>query len=117
MNTKHAVLPRPKIIPAYKGAFELALPVKYCNMEFGRITVDILKVSTGVVVTIPHSISFWEDQDNIAFTHLWEQGNFECDCNRAEMFGEEEEVPCSAGLYRVNLINPKDGKMFYQEWE
>jgi hypothetical protein len=46
----------------------------------------------------------------------WEEGNMECDCNRAKAFGEESPCSCLERRYLLNLINPYDGTILYREF-
>ena len=63
----------------------------------------------------------------------WAENNFSCDCNRKILWGryvgieyEDEEdadgnwtdmTPCGDGGFSVQLVNPVDGKAFYDEFE
>lgn len=66
----------------------------------------------------------WEEH----FRFLWEDGNFECDCNRALEFlrakGQtvdvmKDETPCNRSAadrrYRVDSIVLEDGTVVYEE--
>ena len=56
-----------------------------------------------------------------AFT--WSDGSFTCDCNRRLFFeqaGNEPEGPersCGNGRYSVQLSNPVDGEVYYDEFD
>lgn len=57
-------------------------------------------------------------------TFNWAENNFSCDCNRSLFFyravGEEEpeneNQQCTDGQYLVKLVNPVDGKIYYDEF-
>lgn len=52
----------------------------------------------------------------------WEDDNYSCDCNRELFFkraGDDDDpelTNCSNGRYSVNLINPLDSSIIYQEF-
>lgn len=52
----------------------------------------------------------------------WEDGNYECDCNREAFFdgivpGKEIETKeCTDGRFSVNLENPATGEIYYREF-
>lgn len=54
---------------------------------------------------------------------MFEEGNYACDCNRHLFFHRsaghepEDDNPCGDAAYSVNLINPKDGRVFYREFD
>lgn len=53
-------------------------------------------------------------------TFNWKENNFSCDCNRHLFFTNWEsdtDMPCGKSRYLANLINPVDGKIFYQEFD
>lgn len=61
-------------------------------------------------------------------THVWEEGNYSCDCNREIFFGRANGVDvgvevdynvksCTSGLYSVNLENPVNGEVYYREFQ
>ena len=56
-------------------------------------------------------------------TFMYEEGNYACDCNRHLFFHRangvepDDERPCGDTAYSVNLINPKDGRVFYREFD
>jgi hypothetical protein len=53
---------------------------------------------------------------------IWSEGNYSCDCNRKHFFNvsagiKEYRAPkCSCGLYSVQLINPMNGRIYYDEF-
>lgn len=48
----------------------------------------------------------------------WEDGNFLCDCSRAELlYGDEKELPCGISRIIVDMIVRTDmGVRIYREW-
>lgn len=55
----------------------------------------------------------------------WAENNYSCDCNRRIFFrrtkGIEykdcEDIPCSDGMFSVNLKNALTGEFYYKEFE
>lgn len=54
---------------------------------------------------------------------IWADGNFACDCNRKIFFGraigfeyEDEDTPCGDSAYSVQMVNPADGSVWYDEF-
>lgn len=53
---------------------------------------------------------------------MWADGNYSCDCNRRLFFrragGEDDEdgIVCGDGAYSVQVFNPVDGRVFYDEF-
>ena len=45
----------------------------------------------------------------------WSDGNFSCDCNRGLIF-DGRDIPCSDGLFSVNIYNILTGKLMYSEF-
>lgn len=56
---------------------------------------------------------------------MWTDGNYGCDCNRALFFGyaaglKYDDMPdreCTEGEYSVQLVNPVDGVVYYNEFK
>jgi len=61
--------------------------------------------------------------DSSPRTFIWEDGNYGCDCNRELFFerakgnGNFDQEECSEGRFSVNLVNPRNGEVFYREFE
>lgn len=87
------------------------------------VIVQIKHVATGEVVEFTHPLTYNEETKTFEY-FVFEDGNFACDCNRAIFFdrysGREvkdlDTYECSVGVYRVNLINPDTGEVFYREF-
>lgn len=66
-----------------------------------------------------------EEGDEHPSTFNWEENNFSCDCNRLLFFkrakGEvadgDWDVECTDGKFSVNLMNKKDRKVYYREYD
>ena len=63
-----------------------------------------------------------EPYDDYPNDFMWSEGNYSCDCNRYLFFqrakGENEDNDeCGDDKYSVNLKNPKNGEIFYREYE
>lgn len=68
------------------------------------------------------SCIYWWHRDDGPHTFIWSDGNFSCDCSRAQFFaaaaGEPDpNISCSDGLFSVRLTNWKTGEVFYDEFE
>jgi len=83
-----------------------------------KVWLDVRENATGVVVRHPHQWIFGGD-------YVWSEGNFSCDCNRADFFiqgqlndtrAEAGDVPCSDGRYSIRLTNGA-GEVIYQDME
>jgi hypothetical protein len=88
------------------------------SSEWIAIRVAIRKNDTGEVREYD-DIAIWDDGPCL---HIWEDGNFSCDCNRYLFFqrvaGEDEDDDkCGDGAYSVNIYNPKDGSVLYEEFK
>lgn len=75
--------------------------------------------SDGMVVTHPDLWDWYGDRDEPAF--IWTDGNFACDCNRADFFAqaigepEDENAPCGHEAFQVRLDGP-NGELLYSEF-
>jgi hypothetical protein len=67
---------------------------------------------------------FFELGAEVPSNFMWKDGNFSCDCNRHLFFNyavgiepeeDEEDDECTDWKYSVRLVNPVDGKVFYNE--
>lgn len=75
----------------------------------------IQRVADGVQVDCPMEELDWHDSSEF----WWSEGNFACDCNRADCFhralsGEEVDEECGHERYRVRITLP-DGSVPYDE--
>lgn len=70
------------------------------------------------------NIESWQDNWQSAYSFIWEDGNYRCDCNRALFFeraktGNSEtwpEVDCGHILYRLDkLVVRETGEIVYRE--
>lgn len=92
------------------------------SAKWTRCIAYIRKNSTGEVRQFPTD-EVIEPGDNHPRTFNWSGHNFSCDCNRSIFFSrahfEEEEwdVPCTNGLYSVNLENPSTKEIYYREFD
>lgn len=64
----------------------------------------------------------WNEERKEPATFIWEEGNYSCDCNRGLFFArakneEDLDCPCVGDRFDVNLENPKNGEIFYREFE
>ena len=80
-----------------------------------NIVVHIKNNKTGKTVEYKTEM-IWRKEENKPFTWIWEEGNFSCDCTRS-LFSGSGDIECSDGKFSVNIFNPKNGKMFYQEFQ
>lgn len=53
--------------------------------------------------------------------YIWEDGNYSCDCNRHLFFEraagiEPVSEKCGTGKYSVQVYNPKNGEIIYDEF-
>lgn len=71
-----------------------------------------------------NDIEEWHDSWQSAYSFIWEDGNYSCDCNRALFFerakiGDKDawpEVPCGHELYRLDkLVVRETGEIVYSE--
>ena len=68
--------------------------------------------------------SFMDDGDVNPSTWNWTEGNHACNCNRSIQFysakgitlGDDEEDECGVGNYSIQLVNPVNGRVFYDEF-
>ena len=58
------------------------------------------------------------DGEDAPDTYLWSEGNYACDCNRANFFyGDDDcDVSCGDTAYSVRLRNKKNGRVYYNEF-
>jgi len=93
-----------------------------------QILVRIRKNDTGEVREYK-DYAIWEDDfanDGLGQPSLfiWQEGNYACDCNRYLFFqrsaNEEEDLDkknCGDDKYSVQIYNPKNGEILYNEFE
>jgi hypothetical protein len=85
------------------------------------IIVKIRENESGIIRDYPFE-AFIGSKDNFPSPFNWKENNFSCDCNRHIFFynaiGEEpeEDTECTYGKYSVKLVNPVDGKAYYNEF-
>ena len=101
-------------------------PDTHDGSDLVQIEVRIRRNSDGVIRTYEGK-GYWDDglcgEPAGPSTFIWEEGNFSCDCNRELFFlragqePEHDEVECGADRYAVELVNPKDGRVFYSDFE
>lgn len=89
-----------------------------------KVTVRIRDNASGVIRVCDESLGFnVEGFEGKPFDYCWIDGNFACDCNRSLFFlrvageSDEGEAPCGDTAFSIQLINPKDGRVFYDEFE
>lgn len=68
------------------------------------------------------AIGILDDNEDMPSSYIWEDGNYACDCNRELFFerakgNELDDTTCGENRYSVRLINPVDGRIFYDEFE
>ena len=80
-----------------------------------NIEVCILDTKNGNIKFVKDWIPFWVVYSK-PDVYMWEEGNYECDCNRYFLMYGEDECPCGSERFQVNLINPKDNRTFYREF-
>lgn len=83
--------------------------------RLAEVLVRIRRNSDGKIVEM-HDQLYWEAGDDEPSFSSWENGNYSCDCNRSEFFGDRIDHVCSEGKYSVNLINPVCGTVVYKEF-
>jgi hypothetical protein len=85
------------------------------------IDVQIRHNESGEVRTT-REWAIYEPQDGeTPNAFMYEEGNYSCDCNRHLFFHravgvEPDDHDCGDGAYSVNLVNPKNGQVYYQEF-
>jgi hypothetical protein len=93
------------------------------DIDFYPCDVHLLDTMTGERAVF-HSKSEMDDPDNLGefADFIWREGNYSCDCNRADFFAEAkretEEVdhPCGHGRYVVEkIVRLSDGLTVYTE--
>jgi hypothetical protein len=67
--------------------------------------VALRKNATSEVKIVPSDEDWDEVQD-----FLWTEGNFACDCNRADFFGEEDNYPCTETAFTALYAELPDGR-------
>lgn len=89
-----------------------------------EILVEILNNQSGII----HNFTFeahMEEGETHPSPFNWKENNFSCDCNRhlffyraigEELEEKEEDDECTEWKYSVKLINPVDGKAYYNEF-
>ena len=62
---------------------------------------------TGEIKTITKD--FMDDYPHESVEFMWEDGNYECDCNRWEFFypDNDEDYQCNVGANRFELVELK----------
>lgn len=92
-----------------------------------KCQAHIKLVETGEVRVYDTEEYIYEGSDNewSASVFNWEENNYSCDCNREiffnrahgrELTDEEWDMPCTDGRYEVNLVNCKNGEVYYREF-
>lgn len=83
----------------------------------GKVWLDIRENATGEVVRHPEAWDFGDSD------YIWSEGNFACDCNRADFFVQGKtgdaranagDIPCSDNRYAVRLTDVA-GAVVYQD--
>ena len=85
------------------------------KIDWIKIIVKIRKNRTGEIRDYETEGLLDCEYESKLSTFIWSDGNFSCDCNRSNFFGEDED--CSDGKYSINIVNPKNGEIVYQEYE
>lgn len=102
---------------------EVWKPVK--GYAWVKAVARIRKEETGEVRAF-NTQELLEDGADYPGVFNWEENNFSCDCNRENFFEQaggnmdffdSEEKHCSDGRFRVNLVNPKNGEVYYKEFD
>lgn len=89
------------------------------NIDWVPIRVDIYAVAQDDLVTY-EDVGIFDVAAQEVDTSIWAEGNFSCDCNRADFFAEaqqlpdDEEAPCGDTRYRVRLAS-LTGRVIYDE--
>ena len=85
------------------------------------VDVHIKCVATGVVrVYRSHERLYPEDPHPDVF--IWEDGGYNCDCNRKLFFlraadePEPDAMQCTNNSFKVRLVNPATGWCYYSEF-
>ncbi len=81
-----------------------------------QVIAHIRNNATGEVHQYP-TREIIDQGEEVPNVYLWEDGNYSCDCNRAQFFGDPvtDDMPCGSERYAVNLQNPANGKVYYRE--
>lgn len=82
--------------------------------------VEIRDNKTGEIVRVIQNETL-DNDDKYPNVFNWEENNYSCDCNRHIIFNNAKgikniDIACSDGNFSVNLINNKDGKIYYKEF-
>ena len=83
------------------------------------LVVDIQDVLTGQ--HIQYATQTFCEETGSLFLYAWTEGNFGCDCNRAQIFARAlgkdapEDPPCGEEQFVVQLIDPATGTVVYTQ--
>jgi hypothetical protein len=75
-------------------------------------TVTVQRVADGALFDVPLPYE-WVKTADYTDQFWWEEGNFACDCNRADLVDDPDET-CGDERYRVRITLP-DGSVPYDE--
>ncbi len=89
------------------------MPPPHDRLIWVKELAIITKNDTGEKVEY-ETEAIWDSEESRPSTSNWEYGNFSCDCNRANWFGDDDET-CGEDRFSVTLINPKTGLTYYDE--
>lgn len=112
----------------HTGNGKYSKPVKMAS-----VIIKIRCNETGEIRSYEGELFFFGIEDEDPSDFYFSEGNYSCDCNRLSKFmeinGEEykckcdvdcngvECPPCGDEAYDVQLINKKDGEIFYDEFD
>jgi hypothetical protein len=87
------------------------------------VDVQLRHNATGEVRTSRQWMIYEPEDGEHPSDYIYSEGNYSCDCNRHLFFHRaagvepDEDCPCGDEAYSVNLVNPKDGAVFYREFQ
>lgn len=93
------------------------------DMVMSECDIRMRRVADGKEVTFKDDLVWSDDDDELKLsTYIWEEGNFQCTCNRGRFFDRalkipEEEIPdykCGDDEYLVE-IKDWTGKVIYSD--
>jgi hypothetical protein len=98
------------------------LPPPHDSEDVYEVAIKIRQVASGEIVSYLDYL-YWDADNDIPHTFIWEEGNYSCDCNRSLFFHRNkglkddqfEESECGDEDYEVEITNPKTGEVIYSD--
>lgn len=87
---------------------------------YRKAKVEIVDTITGELVSYIDEAMADDSDDLLGF--MWGDGNYACDCNRANFFADAKGIehgptqfPCGDGRYRVKITDLETGNLLYED--